>query len=170
MKKSRYLLATVLLASLAPAAEAQAALGPDAASCRAGAANPALLVNIDGFKARTGRLRVQLYGSNPDSFLAKGGKLKRIDVPVTASGPMRVCVALPAAGRYAVAVRHDLDGDNAKGDWSDGGGFSNNPKISLLSPKPKYGSVAIQAGNGVKPVDVILNYKNGLSIGPVKRG
>ena len=169
MRKVAAALAAVAVGLVGPAAGAQAALGPDAASCRSGAANPALLVNIDGFKARTGRVRVQLYGSDPADFLAKGGRLKRIDVPVSGSGPMRVCVALPGAGRYAVAVRHDVDGDNAKGDWGDGGGFSRNPRISLLKLKPSYGQVAIQAGNSVQPVDVVLNYRNGLSIGPVKR-
>lgn len=170
MRKRVAVLGAAALGLVAPAVSAQAALGPDAASCRSGAANPALLVNVDGFKARTGRLRVQLYGSDPSDFLAKGGRLKRIDLPVTGSGPMRVCVALPGAGQYAVAVRHDVDGDNAKRDWSDGGGFSRNPKISLLKLQPSYGQVAIQVGNGVKPVDVVLNYRNGLSIGPVRRG
>ena len=55
---------------------------------------------------------------------------------------MNVCIAVPKPGTYAVAVRHDVDGDNAKRDW---------------------------VGNGVKPVRVILNYKRGLSIGPASR-
>ena len=163
-------IAVAAFAAVVPAAPAAAALGPDAASCSAGSQRPALLVNVSGLKARTGKVRVQVYGSNPADFLAKGKKLRRIEVPVTRSGPMQVCVALPRAGQYAVAVRHDADNDNASGDWSDGGGFSRNPKISLLSLKPKYNQVAIQVGNGVRPVDVVLNYRRGLSIGPVTRG
>ncbi len=153
------------LTFVAPATAAEAALGPDAASCRTGAGEPAVLVNVTGFKERAGRVRVQLYGSNPADFLAKGKKLRRIDLPVTATGPMRVCVAVPKAGEYAIAVRHDVKGNGS--DWGDGGGFSRNPKLSLLSLKPKYQSVAIPVGNGVKTIDVVLNYKQGLTIKPI---
>jgi uncharacterized protein (DUF2141 family) len=160
--------AAAALALAASAAPAQAALGPDAPSCRSGSNDPAVLVNVTGFKHRNGKLRVQLYGSNPADFLAKGKKLRRIDLPVTGSGPMRVCVAVPRAGNYAVAVRHDADG-NGKSGWNDGGGFSRNPRVSLIDLKPSYQEVAIPVGKGVKPVDVVLNYRQGLSIGPVNR-
>jgi uncharacterized protein (DUF2141 family) len=147
-------------------AAAQAALGPDAASCQAGSSRPAVLVNVEGFKAKSGRVRVQIYDSS--NFLVKGKRVRRIDLPVT-SASMPICVALPGAGTYAVAVRHDVDGDNDSGDWSDGGGFSRNPKISLMRLKPTFSNVAIPVGNGVKPVNVVLNYRRGLSIGPVER-
>src|SRR3546814_2221332 len=101
---------------VAPAA-AQAALGPDAASCKTDAGEPAVLVNVNGFKNRDGRVRVQLYPANSD-FLAKGKWLRRIDLPVTGSGAMRVCVAVPKAGTYAIAVRHDTKGKGS--DWNDG--------------------------------------------------
>jgi uncharacterized protein (DUF2141 family) len=153
------------LALVTPAAAAGAVLGPDAAACRAGSNVPAVLVDVRGFKNRSGKLRVQIYGGNPSEFLAKGKKLKRIDLPVTATR-MPVCVALPKAGRYAVAVRHDADA-NGKSSRQDGGGFSRNPKISLVSMKPDYGQVAIAVGNGVKPVPVVLNYLQGLSIKPI---
>jgi len=166
MPKLMLSIAAAGIALVAHPAAAQAALGPDAASCKAGANRPAVLVNVSGFKARQGRVRVQIY--NSANFLVKGQRVRRIDLPVT-SGSMPICVALPAAGTYAVAVRHDVDGDNARGDWSDGGGFSRNPKISLLHLKPSFSSVAIPVGNGVRPVSVILNYRQGLSIGPVSR-
>ncbi|MBA3677600.1 MAG: DUF2141 domain-containing protein [Sphingosinicella sp.] len=167
MFKLMPLIAVAALAIVAQPAPAQAALGPDAASCRPGARGPAILVNISGFKNRAGRLRVQLYGGNPGDFLAKGKKLKRIDIPVARSGNMPVCVAVPRPGNYAIAVRHDADA-NGKSGWSDGGGFSRNPKISLLDLKPKHNEVVIPVGNGVKPVDVVLNYRRGLAIGPVR--
>jgi uncharacterized protein (DUF2141 family) len=159
--------AAAVAAFTGTAAPAQAALGPDAAACSPGSGRPALLVSVNGFSQRSGRLRVQIYDS-PQTFLAKGGKLRRIDLPVT-SGVMNVCVAVPRPGTYAVAVRHDVDGDNARGDWSDGGGFSNNPSISLFHLKPSYQQTAIPVGNGVKPVRIVLNYRHGLSIGPVAR-
>ena len=159
--------AVALAGSAGSLAPAQAAiLGPEAAACAPGANQPALLVSIDGFKARTGDLRVQLYGANPDDFLAKGKKMKRIEMPVTANGAMEVCVALPAPGNYAVAVRHDVDG-SGKSNWNDGGGFSRNPKLSLLSLKPDYDKVMIHHETGVRRVSVIMQYRQGLSIGPI---
>ncbi len=141
-------------------------LGPDAAACREGTSAPAVLVHVSGFKQRTGTLRVQIYGSNPGDFLVKGKKLRRVDLPVVPSGAMDVCVALPAIGQYAVAVRHDLDG-NGKSGWNDGGGFSRNPSISLFDLKPRYNEVAITVAEEVKPVQVILNYRQGITIRPI---
>ena len=162
------LLAGMVGAGLAlgvPASGNATVLGPEAAACRPGVAQPAVLVHIDGFKARTGDLRVQIYGANPDDFLAKGRKLKRIDLPVTRAGAMDVCVALPTPGNYAVAVRHDIDGSGKSG-WSDGGGFSRNPRLSLFSLKPRYEDVVIEVGRGIRAVPVMLNYRNGFSIRP----
>lgn len=164
MSKLMFSVAIVALGLVSPAA-AQAALGPDAASCRTNAGEPAVLVNIDGFKTRAGKVRVQLYAAD-SSFLGKGKWLRRVDLPVTGTGPMQVCLAAPKPGRYAVAVRHDTKGNGS--DWNDGGGFSRNPKISLLDLKPKANEVAISVGAGVKPIDVVLNYRQGLSIGPVR--
>ena len=141
-----------------------AAMLGDTQACTHGESS--VLVQVDGFNARQGTLRVQIYGSKPDDFLAKGKRLRRSDTPVTKAGRMDVCVALPGPGNYAVAVRHDVEGTGKSG-WNDGGGFSRNPKISLVNLKPKYGDVVIQVGRNVRPVDVTLNYRRGLSIGPV---
>jgi uncharacterized protein (DUF2141 family) len=162
-----FLSAAVLAAALTvPAAPAAAALGPDAAACSAGANRPALLVSVNGFKNRVGKLRVQLYGGDPKTFLERGAKLKRIDLPVTRSGAMNVCVAVPRTGTYAIAVRHDADA-NGKTNWNDGGGFSGNPKLSILKLKPSYRAAAVAVGGGVKVVPVVLNYRSGLSIAPI---
>jgi uncharacterized protein (DUF2141 family) len=147
-------------------AAAQTILGPDAAACQAGAPGPAVLVRVYGFKDRGGQLRVQLYGNNPDDFLAKGKKLQRIDLPMQADGDMVVCVSLPSRGDFAVAVRHDRDG-NGKSGWNDGGGFSGNPKISFPSLKPKHEDSAFTARDGITVVDVVMNYRSGLSIRPI---
>jgi uncharacterized protein (DUF2141 family) len=155
--------AVFALALIAAPGAAQA-MGPDAAACRAG--GNGILVTIDGFRERTGNVRVALYGSNPSQFLARGQTLRKINLPVSRAGPMQICVAVPNPGRYAVAVRHDVDGDNARGDWTDGGGFSRNPSISLMHLRPSYNSVAINAGRGVTPIRVVLNYRYGLSIRP----
>ena len=152
-------------AAFALAAPASAQLGADAGVCRSG--GQAVLVTVDGFRQRTGNIRVAIYGSDPSRFLARGQTLRKINVPVTAAGPMRICVALPGPGRYAVAVRHDVNGNNHS-DWSDGGGFSRNPRVSLTNLRPNYNNVAINVGRGVTPVSVVLNYRFGLSIRPVR--
>ncbi|WP_414902721.1 DUF2141 domain-containing protein [Sphingomonas flavalba] len=168
MSKFAFIAFTAATAMIAPLAEAQATpIGPDAAICARGG-EPAVLVRVEGFKARTGTLRVQIYGDKPEDFLAKGRWLKRIEVPVRPHGPVEVCVGLPKPGAYAVAVRHDVNGNGKSGDRSDGGGFSRNPGLSLLSLKPKYQDVAISVGGHPLPVDVVLNYFRGLSIGPIR--
>lgn len=155
--------ALIALTFAAQPSAAQSVLGPDAAACRGD--GPAVLVNVSGFKNRVGRLRINLYGSNPGDFLAKGKKLHRIDLPVAARGNMRVCVKVPKAGNYGIAVRHDADA-NGKSGWNDGGGFSRNPSISLASLKPKLSQVVIPV-SGVKNISVVLQYRRGLAIGPV---
>jgi uncharacterized protein (DUF2141 family) len=154
--------AAVVLA--AQASPAQAVLGSDAAACRGN--GPALLVNVGGLKARTGNIRVNVYGSDPNRFLERGQYIRQINVRVTRAGNMPICVSLPNAGRYAVAVRHDVDGDG--NDWGDGGGFSRNPRLSLTNLRPSYQNVAINVPRGVQPVNVVLNYRFGLSIRPVR--
>src|ERR1700752_978338 len=126
-------LVAAAVAALPAAANSQ--WGPDPPACRAG--RPSILVNVLGLSQRTGNVRVVIY-NNPATFLDRGATLRRINVPVTPNGPMRVCIAVPNPGTYAVAVRHDVDGDNARGDWSDGGGFSRNPRITLLRLRPRF--------------------------------
>ena len=72
---------------------------------------------------------------------------------------------MPGPGRYAVAVRHDSDGNGRSG-WSDGGGFSRNPSVSLVSLRPSYDRVAFNVGRGVAGVNITLLYRYGLSIRP----
>ena len=74
---------------------------------------------------------------------------------------------MPKPGQYAVAVHHDLNGNRDK-DLSDGGGFSRNPKIGLLSNRPKYAQTWFEVGAGPKVVPVTLMYLNGLRVGPVR--
>lgn len=157
-----------LIAALASlcAAPATAQLGPDAAICRSGD-RPAILVIVEGFAQRTGNVRVALYGDDPAAFLQRGRTLRKIDLPVSPSGPMRICVAVPRTGRYAVAVRHDMDGNRRSG-WNDGGGFSRNPRLSLMNLRPRYENVAINVGPGALPITIIINYRYGLSIRPAR--
>lgn len=153
----------------APVSGAHAAtLGPHAESCRSG--GPAVIARVTGLKARSGVVRVQLYTDNQATFLEKKAYLQRIDVPATSSGAMDICVPVPRPGRYALSVRHDVDG-NGKTSRRDGGGFSGNPNLSLgdliAKRKPSLAKVAFPVGSGPKLVPVTLNYVQGFSFGPV---
>ena len=130
----------------------------------------AILVEVSGFKARTGTLRVQLYAAD-NNYLEKGKYLERIDLPVSRSGSTNVCVPVKAAGQYVVSVRHDMNG-NGKSDRSDGGGLSGNPDMKLMDfiskRKPRLSSVSFAVGSNTKHLPVTLNYVRGLSFQPVK--
>lgn len=168
-KGLRYLAAPVLAAVIAGgSATAQGAVGPQAALCEKNAS--AVLVHINGFKARTGVLRVQLYAANPATFLEKRQYVERIEVPVSRTGEMQVCVAVPKPGNYALYVRHDLNG-SGKSDRADGGGFSGNPALSLtdlmFKRKPDLNKTKFAVGQSTREIRVVLNYVQGLKFKPV---
>ena len=138
-------------------------VGSDAAVCAAG--KPALLVRVNGLKQASGTLKLAVYGSNPSVYLKKQGRLRRIKVPVNSRGPIDVCVAVPKAGRYAVAVHHDVNG-NGDRDRHDGGGYSNNPRVSITNLRPPFAQTAVSVGASPARVAVRLLYVRGLSVGP----
>lgn len=154
-------------ALIAPVAAQGATLGPAAAKCNSNAT--AVLVDVRGFKARTGTLRVQIYSAT-STYLDKGKWLDRVDVAVTGSGNMQVCVPVKAQGSYVISVRHDING-NGKSDRSDGAGMSGNPdmKVSdfIFKRKPKLGTVSFAVGGNTRRVPIVLNYVNGLSFDPI---
>lgn len=167
MRKSRFplVLAGGVVALGLSAPGGATILGADAAVCAAG--KPALLVRVNGLKQATGTLKLSVYGNNPSVYLKKQGRLRRIKVPVRSSGPLDVCVAVPRSGRYAVAVHHDLNGNGDK-DRHDGGGYSNNPRVSITNLRPAFSRTAVTVGKSPARVDVRLLYVNGLSVGPAR--
>jgi len=134
--------------------------------CSAGDGGTAVSIEVDGFRDRAGGLRVQLYGDRPEDFLAKGKKLDRIDAPVTVAGPMHLCVPLPGPGTYAIVVLHDRNANHRLDVWSDGVGFSRNPRLRLA--KPAYGDVVFEAGAGTQRLEIVLNYRQGLTVRPFR--
>jgi uncharacterized protein (DUF2141 family) len=158
-------LGTAMLPFAMPAAAAP--IGPFAAACANG--GPSVIARVSGLKARTGVVRVQLYASNPATFLEKKAYLQRIDVPARATA-MDICVPVPKAGRYAISVRHDVNGDG-KSDRGDGGGFSGNPDVSLMDllakRKPNLERVAFNVAAGTQVVAITLRYVQGFSFRPI---
>jgi len=162
-------LATALAAGAAMPASATA-IGPHAARCESGEAS--VIVNVTGFRVRTGNLRVQIYAANQRTYLERRQWLTRVDLPVSRSGDMPVCMPVSASGRYLVSVRHDVNG-NGDSDRSDGGGFSGNPNVSVLDMvfrrKPNLNRISFNVANEPVRVNVVLNYVNGTRFEPVTR-
>jgi len=153
-------LSALVLASSASADPRETS--PNDKSC-SNSSLPTMTVHVTGLKTGAGKVRVQAYGPGGASFLDKGKWVRRVDVPLNGRRAVDVCVPLPKAGQYAFVVRHDANA-NRKSDWNDGGGFSRNPKLSLMG-KPSFGQTAVTV-NGPERISVVMNYRSGLSVKP----
>lgn len=131
----------------------------DPNQCAAGK-GPAVRVTVNGLKSSAGNLFVRAYPANSRDWLESKRYVIRVDARPQA-GSMTVCVPLPAAGDYAIAVHHDVNG-NRKSDLSDGAGMSNNPgirKILGLVPRPpSVDKVRFNAGEGVTRMTINMQY------------
>ena len=151
-------------------------LGQAAGRCRTGEAGPALIISVVGLKDRIGRLRAELYPANDEDFLADdnvlvsaGKTFRRIEVPVPAIGPVRLCIRAPGPGLYALSVLHDRDSNRKFSLSKDGIGFASNPRLGWSKPKAAVASTRV--GAGLTPIIVVLNYRHGLlSFGPIGSG
>jgi uncharacterized protein (DUF2141 family) len=161
MLKLQFLLLLPLLGGEATGAPA-AVVGDDAPACLAG--KPSVLVHISGFKQASGTVKIGVYEAA--TYLKKHGTVAKDMLEVRSGSPLDVCLSVPGPGRYAVAIHHDLNANGDK-DASDGAGFSNNPRLSLINLKPSFRSTAIDVGLSPRRVGVVLQYRRGLSVGPV---
>lgn len=149
-------------------------LGKAEGQCRPGERGPAFLVRVEGLKDREGRLKLEVYPANDKDFLADdnilisaGKTFRRVEVPVPASGTPELCVRLPAPGTYAVSLLHDRNEDR-KFNWTiDGIGFAGNPKLGWGKPRAEHASAV--AGAGLTPITIVLNYRHGLGVAPLRK-
>ena len=153
--------ATLGLAGLALATPAQAQyrqkISHDASRCSGG--GPAVLVKIAGIKPGGGTLRVQSYRGTARDWLKSGRWINRIELPAR-SGTMNVCMPIPAAGTYGIAVRHDVNNNGSTDLSTDGGAMSGNPSINIWNlGKPSYKKTAFQAGPGVTSIAINMRYR-----------
>lgn len=129
----------------------------DPARCAPGAGAAALLT-ITNIADSRGTLRIQSYRGTKDEWLAKGKWLSRIEVPARA-GTMRVCMPLPGPGTYAIAVRHDRNGNGSTDLTEDGGGMSNNPSINVFNlGKPSYTKTRFSVSNDPVVKSIQMRY------------
>ena len=137
---------------------------PNDPSCARGG-SPAVLVHVVGLKNGAGQVRVQAYGPGPTNYLQKGQWAGRVDVTLGGRRNIDICLPLRAEGQYSIAVRHDANA-NKKSDWNDGAGFSRNPRLSLLG-RPSFDQTAVPVQRGPTRLNVMMNYRNGMSIGRI---
>lgn len=175
MKRLVLVAAIPLLLAAGPALKSTPDLGKAEGRCRPGESGPALLVEATGMKDRTGNMKLEVYPSNDKDFLADdnilvaaGKTFRRVEVPVPQSGAVVLCVRIPGPGTYAVSVLHDRNTDR-RFNWKiDGIGFSGNPKLGWSKPNYRKSSVSV-ASAGVSRIQVVMNYKNGLGVSPLKK-
>lgn len=128
----------------------------DMSRCRG--AGPALRVNVTGIESASGNVRVQLYRGIESDWLESGRWLYRIEVPARA-GAMSFCLPVPEAGTYAVAVRHDVNGNGETDLTSDGGAMSNNPSINLFNlGRPSVRRTRFEVGDALSTITINMRY------------
>lgn len=131
----------------------------DMSQC-SGGKGPAVRVAVSGLKSSEGNLFVRAYPANGNDWLKSKRYIVRVDAKPQA-GSLTACVPLPAAGEYAIAIHHDVNG-NRKSDLSDGAGMSNNPKIKkilgLVPRPPAVDKVRFTAGQGVTQMAITMQY------------
>jgi uncharacterized protein (DUF2141 family) len=150
-------------------------LGKAEGQCRPGEKGPAALITLTGLKDRAGFMRTEVYPPNDKDFLEDdnvlimdGKTFRRVETPLAQSGPVQLCVRLPAPGRYTMSVLHDRDRNRKFGISNDGIGFPNNPRLGLAKPRAE--TVAFTAGPGITELSIRLNYRRGMfSFGPLKQ-
>jgi uncharacterized protein (DUF2141 family) len=138
------------------AAQYQQEISNDPARCRAG--TPSIRVNISGIEAARGNVRVQLYRGVQGEWLERGKWLYRIESPARA-GSMTFCLPAPEAGVYAVAARHDINGNGSTDLTTDGGAMSNNPSINIFNlGRPSVTRTRFSVGNDVTTINITMRY------------
>lgn len=149
-------------------------LGKAEGRCRADERGPALLVDVEGLKDRKGNLKLEVYPANDHDFLqddnvlvGQGKVFRRVEIPVPDTGTVELCIRVPGPGTYSVSLLHDRD-ENRKFGWMvDGIGFAGNPKLHWS--KPRAAEAEVRAGAGLTRVPIVLNYRHGLGVAPLRK-
>ena len=119
---------------------------------------PAVYIQVTGISSSQGTLRVQLYRGTREDWLESGRWLNRIELPAR-QGTMQVCMPAPATGNYAIAIRHDVNGNGRTDLRSDGGGMSNNPSINIFNlGKPGIDRTRFTLGREVLSMNIRMRY------------
>ena len=123
--------------------------------CPLGDSNASVLVHIQNIASIEGNVRAQLYTDKEEDFLEKGKKLIRVEAAVDAD-TQSLCVPLPAVGNYSLVILHDKNANGKADFFSEGFGFSNNPKLRFGPPDVE--DAAFVASEGVTEMTINLQY------------
>ena len=110
-----------------------------------------LFISVDRVMRTEGQMAATVYPDDPHRFLAHHGQLAVVRRP-SAAPSTSLCVWLPAAGRYEVAVYQDLNGDRrfnrtALGLPAEPYGLSNDPPNLLGLPTFRSVQFPVHAGD-----------------------
>lgn len=144
--------------ALAQPAEAQSRqeITNNPAACRG--AGPAVRITLNEVKNSSGTIRVQLYRGTEADWLESGRWIYRMETPARA-GTMNLCMPVPNAGTYGIAIRHDVNGNGSTDIMSDGGAMSGNPSLNIFNlGKPSYKKTKFDIGNEVLPMTLRMRY------------
>ena len=155
-----------LLAVAAAAIPSSPSLGKAEGLCRPGEPGPTLIVQVIGLRDRAGLLKLEVYPPNDQDFLgddnilvSAGKTFRRVEERLPESGPVTLCVRVPAAGAYCVSLLHDRNSDGRFSISTDGIGFAGNPTLGWS--KPKAAAARVLAGPGRTEISIVLNYRKG---------
>lgn len=150
-------------AGLAPGAAAGQTYGVridnDMRQCAPGK-GPAVRLRITGLRSHAGNLFVRTYFARRRDWLRSKRYIHRIDMKPR-GGVAHACVPLPHAGRYAIAVQHDANGNREMDFSTDGAAMSGDPAIRTfldLPLPPSLDDTAFSAGEGVTRLSVRMRY------------
>ena len=126
-----FILAFGLVSSLAAAERL-----PEPTSC--GARPNVIDLKVRDVRSADGTITVDLYDDVPEFFLKGKRKVSRVRAPAR-TGTVRICLAVPQPGVYALAVYHDENANrkfdkNFIGIPTEPFGVSNNPGFRLGPP------------------------------------
>ncbi len=174
VKKVLMAIAAMQIALSSVAAPAQAGVvGEDSAACASGR-GPAIQASIVGLKDRAGEVKLEIYPANEQDFLRDDYLLvqehkvfRRVTARTPQSGPVEMCIKVPAPGRYALLFTHNRDGKSKFDFWTDGAGFPSN--LRMGRSKPKLAQAIIDVGPGITTTSIRAQYLRGFSgFGPMK--
>jgi uncharacterized protein (DUF2141 family) len=117
-------------------------------------------VTVTGARRVAGNVTITVYGSRPEAFLARTGKLARQRIPLR--GPSaEACFALSTPGDYAIVVYHDENDDHdfnrtLLGLPAEGYGFSND--APTLVGLPSFGDVRFAVAPDGARMTIRLRY------------
>jgi uncharacterized protein (DUF2141 family) len=151
-------LSACLVATAVPAhAKYRQKIETDLSRCHREAGS-ALTVTVGGIESSHGAIRVQNYRAVRSDWLEKGRWINRIETPAH-RGTMTFCLPVPGTGNYAVAVRHDVNGNRKTDITQDGGGMSNNPSINIFNlGLPSYKKTRVSVAEHVKSIRITMKY------------